>query len=31
MQKELSPKQARWQEFLGDFMFEWLYDQEDIM
>ena len=25
MQKELSPKQARWQEFLGDFKFEWLY------
>ena len=25
MQKELGPKQARWQEFLVDFKFEWLY------
>ena len=24
-QKKLSPKQARWQEFLADFKFEWLY------
>ena len=25
MQKELSPKQSRWQEFLADFKFKWLY------
>ena len=24
-QKKLSPKQARWQEFLADFKFEWLH------
>ena len=24
-QKKLSPKQARWQEFLADFQFEWLH------
>ena len=25
-QKKLSPRQARWQEFLADFRFEWLQD-----